>query len=50
MTQVGAARSRLDRWLFPPAPPERLAVLRILVGVYDVAYLAIRLPVFLALG
>lgn len=32
------------------APPERLATLRILTGVFAVAYLLIRLPVFLALG
>ena len=50
MTPAGALRARVGRWLFPPAPPERLAVFRILVGVFDVAYLAIRLPVFLALA
>jgi hypothetical protein len=32
------------------APPERLAMLRILVGVFAVTYLVIRLPVFLQLA
>jgi len=32
------------------APPERLAMLRILVGTFAVVYLLIRLPVFLQLG
>lgn len=33
---------RLRRWFLAPAPPERLAVLRILVGGYGVVYLLIR--------
>jgi len=41
---------RIDSWLFEPAPAERLAVLRILVGAFSVTYLAVRLPVFLALA
>jgi hypothetical protein len=36
--------------LFPAAPPERLAVLRILVGVFAVAYLLINGPGFLSLA
>jgi hypothetical protein len=32
------------------APPERLAMLRILVGAFAVGYLVIRLPVYLQLG
>ena len=32
------------------APPERLAMLRILTGVFAVAYLVVRLPVFVQLG
>ena len=32
------------------APPERLAMLRILTGMFAVAYLAIRLPVFVQLA
>ena len=32
------------------APPERLAMLRILTGLFTVAYLLVRLPVFLQLG
>jgi hypothetical protein len=36
--------------LFPTAPPERLAVLRILVGVFALAYLLINAPGFLSLA
>lgn len=32
------------------APAERLAMFRVLTGVFSVGYLAVRLPVFLALG
>lgn len=32
------------RWWFPRVPAERLAMLRVLVGLYSVVYLAIRLP------
>jgi hypothetical protein len=39
-----------DRWLFPVAPPERLAVLRILVGTFATLYLAIRHRAFLSLA
>jgi hypothetical protein len=35
--------------LLTPAPAERLAVFRVLVGAFSLAYLAVRLPVFLAL-
>jgi hypothetical protein len=42
--------ARIDAWLSAPAPAERLAVLRILVGAFSFAYLATRLPVFLALA
>jgi len=39
------ARNRcIDRWLLAPAPPERLAALRILVGVFAVGYLLVRTP------
>jgi Vitamin K-dependent gamma-carboxylase len=41
---------RLDAWLFPPAPPERLAVLRLLVGTFATLYLAIRHQAFLSLA
>jgi hypothetical protein len=41
---------RADLWLFPPAPPERLATLRILTGLFAVIYLAVRLRVFLVLA
>lgn len=43
-------RAQVDDWLFEPAPAERLAVLRVLVGAYTVIYLAVRLPTFLALA
>lgn len=36
------ARWSPSAWFFAPAPPERLAVLRILVGTYALVYLAIR--------
>lgn len=32
------------RWWFPAVPADRLAMLRVLVGLYSVVYLAIRLP------
>ena len=41
---------RIDDWLSVDAPAERLAVLRVLVGGFAVVYLAVRLPVFLALA
>jgi hypothetical protein len=40
-------RSPVD-WLVAPAPPARLAVLRILVGVYATAWAVVRLPAHLA--
>lgn len=43
------AATKLDAWYRPVAAPERLAALRILVGGFAVAYLAIRLPNLLAL-
>jgi hypothetical protein len=42
--------AQIDDWLFAPAPAERLAVLRILVGAFSVTYLVVRLPTFLALA
>lgn len=53
MSRTGVAGSRgdpIDSWLFAPAPAERLAVLRVLVGAFAVSYLAVRLPTFLALA
>jgi uncharacterized membrane protein YphA (DoxX/SURF4 family) len=38
--------SRLTAWLLRPAPPERLASLRILVGAYVVVFMLARLPSF----
>jgi hypothetical protein len=42
------ARPVVDRWLFASVPAERLAVFRILVGLFAGIYLAVRLPAFLA--
>jgi hypothetical protein len=47
---VTALARRGDAWLGAPAPPERLAVLRILTGLFAVAYLIVRLPAFLSLA
>lgn len=38
------AASRFDRWLFAPAPAERLATLRCLVVAFGVIYLLVRSP------
>lgn len=46
---MSSLRAGVERWLFPEAPAERLALFRILVGVYAVLYLAIRAPAYLAL-
>lgn len=35
---------RLADWWFAPAPAERLAALRILIGAYALVYVAVRLP------
>lgn len=37
----------IARWWFTPAPAERLAALRILVGTFALLYLTTRLPLFL---
>jgi Vitamin K-dependent gamma-carboxylase len=36
--------SALDRWFLAPAPPERMAALRILIGTFAVGYLVVRTP------
>jgi hypothetical protein len=36
--------SRLDGWWYSPAPPERLALLRIIAGAFALGYLVIRWP------
>ena len=41
--------SRLVGWLFPSAPPERLAVLRILVGTFGWIYVVVQTRAFLSL-
>src|SRR5207244_1179930 len=40
----GVRGPRVTEWLLAPAPAARLAVLRILVGAYAVAWLLVRLP------
>ncbi|MEL6340703.1 MAG: HTTM domain-containing protein [Myxococcota bacterium] len=40
---------RIDHWWRAPAPPERLAAVRILTGVFTLVYCAIRAPAFLKL-
>jgi hypothetical protein len=42
--------ARADAWFFEPAPAARLARFRILVGLFGLAYLLVRLPVFAELG
>lgn len=39
-----SALARIDEFFRPEAPPERLAVVRILVGTYSLVWLLIRLP------
>jgi hypothetical protein len=41
---------RIDRWFAKPAPPERLASFRILVGLFTLGYLLVRFPVFWSLA
>ncbi len=41
-----SARARADGWLLSPAPPQRLATLRLLVGGYATAFLVVRLGGF----
>lgn len=41
---------RIEGWFDKPAPPERLAMFRILLGTFTLGYLLIRLPVFLSLA
>jgi hypothetical protein len=40
----------IDRWLMAPAPAVRLAVFRIMVGLFAAGYLVARLSVLLAMG
>jgi hypothetical protein len=49
LESVSPARRRHLRLVNDTAPPERLAAFRILTGVFAVAYLALRSPVFLEL-
>lgn len=44
----GRLLQRADRWLLAPGPAERLAVFRVILGLYAFVYLVIRLPAFLA--
>jgi hypothetical protein len=43
---VKAVVPRLNGWLLAPAPPERLASLRLLVGGYVVVFMVLRMPSF----
>ncbi len=47
---LGSIPRRIDRWIFSAAPPERLAVFRILLGLFASGYLVARLPEFLAVA
>lgn len=42
--------AHVDAWLATPAPPERLAVFRALLGAFTLGYLLVRFPVFVALA
>ena len=50
MSSIRTALAAVDRWYRPAWPPERLAALRILIGSFAAAYLAIRLPNLLGLS
>lgn len=39
-----------DHWFFHPGPASRLAMLRILTGLYSVSYLLVRFPVFMTMA
>jgi hypothetical protein len=40
----------IDRWLMAPAPAVRVAVFRIMIGVFSAGYLVARLPTLLEMG
>jgi hypothetical protein len=42
--------AQADGWFFTPAPARRLAIFRVLVALFSLAYLLVRLPVFLSMG
>ena len=46
MSEGGSVIERIGRWWCMPAPARRLAMLRIMVGAYALAYLAVRFPHF----
>ena len=50
MSENNGWQSGAGRWLREPAPAERLAMFRILLGVFTLCYLIIRLPVFTSLA
>ena len=50
MTAIQQAITRLDRAIAPTAPARRLAILRVIVAAFGLAYLLIRLPVFVGLA
>jgi hypothetical protein len=45
-----AARGRAEGWLLAPAPPTRLAALRVLIGGYGVIHLIVTAPSLLAIA
>lgn len=47
---IGGGLRGADQWFFEPAPALRLACFRVLTGAFAVAYVLVRLPVFLTLG
>ena len=40
----------IDDWLMSPAPAVRLAMFRIMIGVFSAGYFVARLPTLLQLG
>lgn len=50
MTAIQQSITRLDRAVAPTAPARRLAILRVIVATFGIAYLLIRLPVFIGLA
>src|SRR5262249_28138940 len=43
-------KNRLNTWWMAPAPPQRLAALRILIGGYALVYMIVRLPELVAVA
>ncbi|MEZ4452427.1 MAG: hypothetical protein R3B09_23380 [Nannocystaceae bacterium] len=47
---IGAALRGFDRWWRAPAPAERLAALRLLIGGFAAVYMLVRLPHLIGIG